>query len=272
MVGSSDRVGEIPCRWVVHFRRCRLGKSNGSNWSRGVGGARRRRLWPCGRGLFTGRRRAEQHCHRATGLDHPVDRRQVEAAGGTTACSMKRARKLGDWDIERVLALTLKSRPDDATHWSTRSMAAKTGFSRASIHRIWRAFALASATTLGDLQISRNPLFIDKVHDIVGLYLNSPERALAMCVYEKSQIQALAPPRPAVADIGGGVWVRAIWQAVASCRVSGCDGAGGSVGRAGGADRAALSRHGQGPSSGRGGADAADLLPSAVVQLVRSWG
>ena len=105
------------------------------------------------------------------------------------------SRKLGDEDIERVLTLTLESRPDDATHWSTRSMAAKTGFSRASIHRIWRAFALAPQRS-ETFKLSRDPLFIDKVRDIVGLYLNPPERALVLCVDEKSQIQALDRTAP----------------------------------------------------------------------------
>jgi len=105
------------------------------------------------------------------------------------------SRKLGDEDIERVLALTLESKPADATHWSTRSMAAETGFSRASIHRIWRAFALAPQRS-ETFKLSRDPLFIDKVRDIVGLYLNPPERALVLCVDEKSQIQALDRTAP----------------------------------------------------------------------------
>src|SRR5271156_1238714 len=105
------------------------------------------------------------------------------------------SRKLGDENIERVLALTLESRPANATHWSTRSMAAETGLSRASIHRIWRAFALAPHRA-GTFKLSRDPLFIDKVRDIVGLYLDPPERALVLCVDEKSQIQALDRTAP----------------------------------------------------------------------------
>jgi transposase len=103
--------------------------------------------------------------------------------------------KLSDSDIERVLALTLESTPADATHWSTRSMAKRSGLSRNSIHRIWQAFALAPHRS-ETFKLSKDPLFIDKVRDIVGLYLAPPERALVLCVDEKSQIQALDRTAP----------------------------------------------------------------------------
>jgi len=121
-------------------------------------------------------------------LENGIDGLLDEPRPGTS-------RKLGDENIERVLALTLESRPANATHWSTRSMAAETGLSRASIHRIWRAFALAPHRA-GTFKLSRDPLFIDKVRDIVGLYLDPPERALVLCVDEKSQIQALDRTAP----------------------------------------------------------------------------
>jgi transposase len=121
-------------------------------------------------------------------LDGGVDGLLDEPRPGTS-------RKLGDEDVERVLTLTLESRPDDATHWSTRSMAQRTGLSRASIHRIWRAFALAPHRA-ETFKLSRDPLFIDKVRDIVGLYLDPPDRALVLCVDEKSQIQALDHTAP----------------------------------------------------------------------------
>jgi transposase len=104
-------------------------------------------------------------------------------------------RKLGDAEVERVLALTLESTPTDATHWSTRSMAKRAGVSRASIHRIWQAFSLAPHRS-ETFKLSKDPLFIDKVRDIVGLYLAPPERALVLCVDEKSQIQALDRTAP----------------------------------------------------------------------------
>ena len=89
------------------------------------------------------------------------------------------------------MTLTLETTPADATHWSTRSMAARTGLSQSAISRIWRAFALQPHRT-ETFKLSSDPLFIEKVRDIVGLYLNPPQRALVLCVDEKSQIQ----PRP----------------------------------------------------------------------------
>jgi transposase len=104
-------------------------------------------------------------------------------------------RKLGDADIERVIVRTLESKPDGATHWSTRSMAEATGLNQTAISRIWRAFALQPHRQ-ENFKLSRDPLFIDKVRDIVGLYLDPPERALVLCVDEKSQIQALERTAP----------------------------------------------------------------------------
>jgi transposase len=104
-------------------------------------------------------------------------------------------RTIGDADVERVIALTLESAPRDATHWSTRSMAAASGHSQSSISRIWRAFALAPHRS-ETFKLSTDPLFIEKVRDIVGLYLAPPERALVLSVDEKTQIQALDRTAP----------------------------------------------------------------------------
>jgi transposase len=104
-------------------------------------------------------------------------------------------RTIGDADIERVVALTLESAPRDATHWSSRSMAALTGFSQSSISRIWRAFALAPQRS-ESFKLSTDPPFIEKVRDIVGLYLAPSARALVLSVDEKSQIQALDRTQP----------------------------------------------------------------------------
>ena len=93
------------------------------------------------------------------------------------------------------MTLTLETTPADATHWSTRSMAARTGLSQSAISRIWRAFALQPHRT-ETFKLSSDPLFIEKVRDIVGLYLNPPQRALDLCVDEKSQIQALDRTAP----------------------------------------------------------------------------
>ena len=104
-------------------------------------------------------------------------------------------RKISDRDVERVIIKTLESKPKDATHWSTRSMAKATGMSQTAICRIWRAFALQPHRS-ETFKISRDPLFVEKVRDIVGLYLNPPDRALVLCVDEKSQIQALDRTQP----------------------------------------------------------------------------
>jgi transposase len=104
-------------------------------------------------------------------------------------------RKVTDAEIERVLTLTLESKPVDATHWSTRTMARAAGINQTAISRIWRAFSLAPHRS-ETFKLSKDPLFIDKVRDIVGLYMNPPERALVLCVDEKSQIQALDRTAP----------------------------------------------------------------------------
>ena len=104
-------------------------------------------------------------------------------------------RRLGDAEVEQVLTTTLESLPRDATHWSTRSLAQQSGWSRSTISRIWRAFGLQPHRS-ETFKLSKDPLFIDKVRDIVGLYLNPPDRALVLCVDEKSQIQALDRTQP----------------------------------------------------------------------------
>src|SRR5580698_5554697 len=104
-------------------------------------------------------------------------------------------RKLSDEQVERVLTRTLESQPEAATHWSTRDMAKACGLSQSSISRIWRAFSLAPHRT-ENFKLSGDPLFIEKVRDIVGLYLDPPDRALVLCVDEKAQIQALDRSQP----------------------------------------------------------------------------
>ena len=104
-------------------------------------------------------------------------------------------RKLSDKQVERVLTRTLESQPEDATHWSTRDMAKACGLSQSTISRIWRAFSLAPHRS-ETFKLSRDPLFIEKVREIVGLYLAPPDRALVLCVDEKRQIQALDRTAP----------------------------------------------------------------------------
>lgn len=104
-------------------------------------------------------------------------------------------RRISDGMVERVITDTLEATPRDATHWSTRSMAKATGMSQSAIARIWKAFAL-QPHRVETFKLSKDPLFIDKVRDIVGLYLAPPDRALVLCVDEKSQIQALDRSAP----------------------------------------------------------------------------
>jgi transposase len=98
--------------------------------------------------------------------------------------------------VEDVVVTTLESTPAKATHWSRAKMAQRSGLSRSSIGRIWRAFELKPHRAEG-FKLSNDPLFVDKVFDVVGLYLNPPEAAVVLCVDEKSQVQALARSQPA---------------------------------------------------------------------------
>jgi transposase len=104
-------------------------------------------------------------------------------------------RTIADADVERVITLTLETQPTAATHWSTRSMAQRSGMSQSAVSRIWRAFALQPHRS-ETFKLSKDPLFIEKTRDIVGLYMNPPERALVLCVDEKSQVQALNRTQP----------------------------------------------------------------------------
>ncbi|HZT85281.1 MAG TPA: IS630 family transposase [Gaiellaceae bacterium] len=104
-------------------------------------------------------------------------------------------RTISDQLVERVIVKTLEEQPVNATHWSTRSMAAATGMSQSAVSRIWRAFGL-KPHQVETFKLSPDPQFIDKVRDVVGLYLNPPEAAVVLCVDEKAQIQALDRSAP----------------------------------------------------------------------------
>ena len=104
-------------------------------------------------------------------------------------------RKVSDEQVERVVIQTLESTPRGQTHWSTRELAKTTGLSRMTISRIWRAFGLQPHRA-DNFKLSPDPLLIEKVRDIAGLYINPPEHALVLCVDEKSQIQALDRTQP----------------------------------------------------------------------------
>jgi transposase len=111
-------------------------------------------------------------------------------------------RSITDEQVEEVIVKTLESAPKDATHWSTRSMAREVGLTQSAVHRIWKAFGLQPHRQEA-WKLSKDPLFIEKVRDVVGLYLNPPERAVVLCVDEKSQIQALDRTAPVLPMLPG---------------------------------------------------------------------
>ena len=114
-------------------------------------------------------------------------------------------RTIGDEAVERLIALTLEEMPAHATHWSTRAMAKRAGMSQTAVSRIWRAFGLRPHRS-DSFKLSSDPVFVEKVRDIIGLYLAPPDRALVLCVDEKPQIQAaqgtapVLPLRPGQAE------------------------------------------------------------------------
>ena len=131
----------------------------------------------------------------STGLKDRIEGLLDEARPG-------RPRTIEDDQVAAVIERTLRSTPNDATHWSIRSMAAATGFSHTTIRRIWTAFGLQPHRSQ-TFKLSSDPLFVDKVRDIVGLYLSPPNRALVLSVDEKSQIQALDREQPVLPMMPG---------------------------------------------------------------------
>jgi transposase len=113
-----------------------------------------------------------------------------------------RPRTIGDDKVEEVIVKTLETTPRDATHWSTRSMAREVGLTQSAVLRIWRAFGL-QPHRVESWKLSRDPQFIEKIRDVVGLYLDPPERAVVLCVDEKSQIQALDRTAPILPMLPG---------------------------------------------------------------------
>ena len=111
-------------------------------------------------------------------------------------------RKITDEQVDEVIVKTLETVPRDATHWSTRSMAREVGLNQTAVHRIWKAFGLQPHRQ-DAWKLSKDPQFVAKVRDVVGLYLNPPERAVVLCVDEKSQIQALDRTAPILPMLPG---------------------------------------------------------------------
>ncbi len=157
-------------------------------------------------------RRARMVLRCADGLDSYLVARQLEVTEGTVCKWRQRflsrglaglldeprsgaPRQITDDQVEAVVVKTLESTPRDSTHWSTRGMAQASGLSDTSVLRIWRAFGLQPHRT-ETFKLSNDPQLIEKVRDIVGLYLNPPERALVLCADEKAQIQALDRTQP----------------------------------------------------------------------------
>lgn len=104
-------------------------------------------------------------------------------------------REIGDDEVATIIRKTLDTQPKGATHWSLRTMGKEAGHSPSTVHRIWRAFGLQPHRS-ETFKLSSDPLFVEKVRDIVGLYLSPPARAVVLCVEEKSQIQALDRSQP----------------------------------------------------------------------------
>ena len=106
-----------------------------------------------------------------------------------------RPRPISDERVARLVRKTLETKPKDGTHWSVRQIAEQTRVSKSTVHRIWQAFGLEPHRQK-HFKLSTDPFFVEKVRDIVGLYLNPPENAVVLCVDEKSQIQALERTQP----------------------------------------------------------------------------
>ena len=116
-------------------------------------------------------------------------------AGLTDAPRSGQPRRHDDEAVQDVISRTLNSKPDNATHWSVRLLAQELSLPRDFIHRVWRTFGLKPHLS-ENFKLSNDPHFVDKVRDIVGLYLDPPDKALVLCVDEKSQIQALERTQP----------------------------------------------------------------------------
>lgn len=106
-----------------------------------------------------------------------------------------RPRSISDEQVAELVRKTLQTKPEGRTHWTTRSMAGETQISRPTVQRIWNAFGLQPHRQR-HFKISTDPFFVEKVRDIVGLYLNPPDKAMVLCVDEKSQVQALDRTQP----------------------------------------------------------------------------
>jgi transposase len=149
----------------------------------------------CGRGLSNSDLAGQLHITAATVGKWRERFRRLGMEGLLDEPRVGAPRKITDRQIEDVVRRTLETMPANSTHWSTRLMAQKTGLSQNAIVRIWHAFGL-QPHRVENFKFSKDPQFIEKVRDIVGLYLNPPDRAIVLCVDEKSQVQALNRTEP----------------------------------------------------------------------------
>jgi len=148
----------------------------------------------------------------ATAAENGVNRKLSASGGSDSAATV--CRRFGDrsgpgrkptYDAARVKAVidaTLQTKPKGSTHWSCRTMAAAQGISKSRVSRIWRSHNLKPHRSK-TFKLSRDPRFLEKLTDVVGLYLNPPDQAMVLCVEEKSQIQALQRTQPGCRGRGG---------------------------------------------------------------------
>jgi transposase len=156
---------------------------------------RARIILACAAGMSDMQVARQLRTHRVTVGEWRRRFRRLGIGGLSDAPKPNVHRKLRDEFVERVVRLTLESKPPGATHWSTRKLAKKAGVSQSSVGRIWRAFKLKPWRT-DTFTLSTDDFFVEKVRDVVGLYLNPPDHAVVLCADEKSQIQALNRKQP----------------------------------------------------------------------------
>ena len=183
---------------------------SGSSWRRGRGGhtsaqalaLRCRIVLLCAEGLRTGEICERLGVHRNTVANWQGRFLAERLEGVLDEPRPGRPRTVTDAHVDEVITKTLETAPKDATHWSTRSMAAEVGLTQSAVQRIWRAFGLQPHRQ-DTWKLSKDPQFIDKVRDVVALYLDPPERAVVLCVDGKSQIQALDRTAPILPMLPG---------------------------------------------------------------------